>query len=133
LVLENTTMSKSSVASRGYSQTQLAAVAVGVSPAVGQRWPYDAGGVPPSDLRFQLSDRYLSFKESEEIALLRIQGEGGRELTRTMIRDLGTISRELRRNVFLRYGSSSYRVSVAQRKADLAARRPKVAKLVANP
>ena len=44
-----------------------------------------------------------------------------------------TISRELRRNAATRGGKLDYRASVAQWKADLAARRPKTAKLVANP
>ena len=84
-------------------------------------------------MKFQLSGRYLSFSEREEIALLRVQGKGVREIARTVSRDPGTISRELRRNAAFRYGSRGYRASVAQWKADMAARRPKVAKLVANP
>lgn len=83
-------------------------------------------------MKFQCSGRYLSFAEREEIALLRVQGKGLREIARAISRDPGTISRELRRNAAVRYGSSGYRASVAQWKADLAARRPKVAKLVAN-
>ena len=43
-----------------------------------------------------------------------------------------TISRELRRNAATRGGKLDYRASVAQWKAELAARRPKTAKLVAN-
>lgn len=50
-----------------------------------------------------------------------------------MSRDPGTISRELRRNAAVRYGNRGYRASVAQWKADMVARRPKTAKLVANP
>ena len=110
-----------------------AATVVGVSPPVGQRWFHNAGGMPPFDLKFQLSGRYLSFAEREEIALLRAQGKGVRVIARTVSRDPGTISRELRRNAAVRYGSRGYRASVAQWKADMAGRRPKVAKLVANP
>ena len=44
-----------------------------------------------------------------------------------------TISRELRRNAATRGGKLEYRASVAQWKAELVARRPKTAKLVANP
>jgi len=110
-----------------------AATVVGVSPPVGQRWFHNAVGMPPFDLRFQLSGGYLSFTEREEIALLRAQGKGVREIARAMSRDPGTISRELRRNAAVRYGSGGYRASVAQWKAAMAARRPKVAKLVANP
>ena len=110
-----------------------ASAVVGVSPPVGQRWFHNAGGMPPFDLKFQHSGRYLSFAEREEIALFRVQGKGVREIARALSRDPGTISRELRRNVAVRSGSSGYRASVAQWKADMAARRPKVAKLVANP
>ncbi|MBU1801891.1 MAG: IS30 family transposase, partial [Actinobacteria bacterium] len=44
-----------------------------------------------------------------------------------------TISREVRRNAATRSGKLEYRASVAQWKAELMAKRPKVAKLVANP
>jgi IS30 family transposase len=110
-----------------------AAAVVGVSQPVGQRWFHNAGGMPPFDLKVQPSGRYLSFAEREEIALLKAQDKGVREIARAIGRDPGTISRELRRNAAVRYGSSGYRASVAQWKADLAARRPKTAKLVANP
>lgn len=88
--------------------------------------------MPPFDLKFTPIGRYLSFAEREEIALLRVQGSGVREIARTIGRDPGTISRELRRNAAVRYGSRGYRASVAQWKADMAAKRPKVAKLVTN-
>ncbi|MET7791841.1 IS30 family transposase [Streptomyces sp900116325] len=77
--------------------------------------------------------RYLSFREREEIALLKVQGKGVREIARTVGRNPGTISRELRRNAATRSGKVEYRASVAQWKADLVARRPKMAKLVTNP
>ncbi len=48
-------------------------------------------------------------------------------------RNPATISRELRRNAATRSGKLQYRASVAQWKSDMAARRPKTAKLVANP
>ena len=110
-----------------------AAAVVGVSQPVGQRWFHNAGGMAPFDLKFQPSGRYLSFAEREEIALLKAQDKGVREIARAIGRDPGTISRELRRNAATRCGSSGYRASVAQWKADMAARRPKTAKLVANP
>jgi len=84
-------------------------------------------------MKFQHSGRYLSFTEREDIALFRVQGKGVREIARALSRDPGAISRELRRNVAVHSGSSGYRASVVQWKADMAARRPKVAKLVANP
>ncbi len=88
--------------------------------------------MPPSDIHKPLSGRYLSLTEREEIAILKAQDKGVREIARELGRDPGTISRELRRNAATRGGKLEYRASVAQWKADLAARRPKVAKLVAN-
>ena len=110
-----------------------AAAVVGVSQPVGQRWFHNAGGMPPFDLNERPSGRYLSFAEREEIALLKAQDKGVREIAREIGRDPGTISRELRRNAATRGGKLEYRASVAQWKADMAARRPKTAKLVANP
>jgi IS30 family transposase len=110
-----------------------AAAVVGVSQPVGQRWFHNAGGMPPFDLNQRPSGRYLSFAEREEIALLKAQDKGVREIARAIGRDPATVSRELRRNAATRYGSSGYRASVAQWKADLASRRPKTAKLVADP
>jgi IS30 family transposase len=87
--------------------------------------------MPPFDLT-PLSGRYLSFREREEIALLAAQGAGVRAIARAIGRDPSTISRELRRNAATRVGNSGYRASVAQWKAELTAKRPKTAKLVAN-
>lgn len=109
-----------------------AAIAVGASQPVGQRWFHNAGGMPPFDLT-PLSGRYLSFREREEIALLRAQGAGVRQIAREIGRDPSTISRELRRNAATRGYTSEYRASVAQWKAELTAKRPKAAKLATNP
>ena len=79
-----------------------------------------------------LSGSYLSFHEREEIAILKAQGAGVREIARRIGRDPSTVSRELRRNAATRGGKLEYRASVAQWKAELVARRPKTAKLVAN-
>jgi IS30 family transposase len=108
-----------------------AAAAVGVSQAVGGRWFRHGGGMPTVDLA-PLSGRYLSFREREEIALLKMQGAGVRQIARLLARAPSTISRELRRNAATRGGRLDYRASVAQWKADLVARRPKTAKLLAN-
>ena len=89
--------------------------------------------MPPFDIKQPPSGRYLLFHEREEIALLKAQGAGVRQIARQIGRDPATISRELRRNAATRGGKLDYRASVAQWKADLAARRPKTAKLVANP
>jgi IS30 family transposase len=109
-----------------------AAIVVGASQPVGQRWFHNAGGMPPFDLK-PLSGRYLCFHEREEIALLKAQGAGVRQIARAVGRDPSTISRELRRNAATRGGKPEYRASVAQWKAELTAKRPKTAKLVANP
>ncbi len=55
-----------------------------------------------------------------------------REIARALGRDPSTISREVRRNAATRASKLDYRAGVAQWKAELAARRPKPAKLVAN-
>lgn len=109
-----------------------AAIGVGASQPVGQRWFHNAGGMPPFALE-PSSGRYLCFGEREEIALLKAQGAGVRQIARAVGRDPSTISRELRRNAATRGGKSDYRASVAQWKAELAARRPKPAKLAAQP
>jgi IS30 family transposase len=108
-----------------------AATACGVSEPLGSRWFRDGGGMPPFSLTAP-SGRYLSFVEREEIALLRVQKLGVREIARQLGRDPGTISRELRRNAATRSGKLAYRASVAQWHAERRARRPKVAKLAVN-
>ncbi|WP_373320517.1 IS30 family transposase [Virgisporangium aurantiacum] len=108
-----------------------AAEAVGVSGPVGIRWFRHAGGMPPISMA-EPTGRYLSFAEREEIALLRAQGGGVREIARRIGRDPATISRELRRNAATRCGKPEYRALVAQWKAQQAAKRPKTAKLVSN-
>ncbi len=113
-----------------------AAMEVGVSQAVGFRWFRQAGGMAPSHLSLSsepLSGRYLSFAEREEIALWRAQGLGVREVARRLGRAASTISRELRRNAATRGGTLGYRAITAQWHAERAARRPKRAKLAANP
>jgi IS30 family transposase len=108
-----------------------AAVACGVSGPVGSRWFRESGGMPLIELE-PASGRYLSFAEREEIALLTAQGAGVREVAGRLGRAPSTISRELRRNAATRGGRLEYRASIAQWKAELMARRPKTAKLVAN-
>ena len=108
-----------------------AALAVGVSQPAGSRWFRQRGGMPLFMVS-PVAGRYLSFVEREEIALLKGQGVGVREIARRLGRDPSTISRELRRNAATRGGKLDYRASVAQWKADLLARRPKTARLVTN-
>jgi len=112
-----------------------AAVGAGVSPAVGVRWFREAGGMPASTLApwsKPPSGRYLSFREREELAILRAQGRGVREIARHLGRSGSTISRELRRNAATRSGGLEYRATAAQWHAERAARRPKMAKLATN-
>jgi IS30 family transposase len=108
-----------------------ASLAVGVSWPVGTRWFRHAGGMPPISLA-EPTGRYLTFEEREEIAILRAKGAGVRQIARVVQRDPSTISRELRRNAATRGGRPEYRATVAQWKAQQAAKRPKVAKLVTN-
>lgn len=108
-----------------------AAVAAGLSPAVGTRWFREHGGMPPLSFA-PLSGRYLSFSEREEIAILDAQHVGVREIARQLGRSPSTISRELRRNAATRGGSLEYRAVNAQWHADRRASRPKVSKLAAN-
>jgi hypothetical protein len=97
-----------------------AALACGVSQPVGTRWFREAGGMPPISLTPH-SGRYLSFAEREEIALLKAQQCGVREIARRLRRSSSTISRELRRNVATRGGTLQYRATVAQWKAEQSA------------
>src|SRR5579863_9563881 len=108
-----------------------AAVEAGVSEIVGVRWFREGGGMPTVTLA-PLSGRYLSFVEREEIALLRAEKLGVREIARRVGRSPSTISRELRRNAGTRSGSLTYRASTAQWHADRRSRRPKPAKLAVN-
>ncbi|GAA4557135.1 hypothetical protein GCM10023175_60870 [Pseudonocardia xishanensis] len=77
--------------------------------------------------------KFLKDSEREEMALLKAQGHGVRAIARALGRDPGTVSRELRRNAATRGGKPVYRASVAQWKAQVAARRPKPVKLAGNP
>ena len=103
----------------------------GVASAVGTRWFREAGGMPTVSPA-PLSGRYLSFAEREEIAILRAQHCGVREIARRIGRDPSTVSRELRRNAATRSGTVDYRATNAQWHADRRARRPKVSRLAAN-
>lgn len=119
----------------GHSSEDAAGIA-GVSPAVGNRWFRQCGGMPPSNLAPSApepSGRYLCFAEREQIALARARGEGVRAIARQLGREPSSISRELRRNAATRSGGFEYRAHTAQWHADRAAQRPKPAKLLTNP
>lgn len=115
---------------RGVSSESAGALA-GVSPAVGNRWFRQNGGMPPHSFK-PLSGRYLSFDEREEIAILHAQHQGVRAIARKLGHSPSTISRELRRNAATRCGGMEYRATNAQWHADRRAARPKVAKLAKN-
>ena len=108
-----------------------AGVRVGVSTPVATRWFRHAGGMPSLCL-VEPSGRYLCLAEREEIALLTAQGHGVCEIARRIGRDPSTISRELRRNAATRGDRRVYRATVAQWKAEQAAKRPKQSKLATN-
>ena len=110
--------------------TEVASAAVGVSYAVGRKWFRHGGGMPTLALT-ELTGRYLSMAEREEIAVLLGQ-VGVREIARRLGRSPATISREVRRNATAGQ-PSRYRASVAQAEADKRARRPKTSKLLAHP
>ena len=112
--------------------SEKAAEASGVSQAVGTRWFRNRGGMPLF-MSLEISSRYLSFQEREEIAILKAQEASVREIARQLGRSPSTISRELRRNAATRGGKLDYRALVAQWKSEVFAKRPKTAKLVTNP
>ena len=81
----------------------------------------------------EVSGRYLSFSEREDIAIWHAQKLSAREIARRMGRDPSTISRELRRGASTRTYDLDYKATTAQWHAERRARRPKVAKMVVNP
>jgi IS30 family transposase len=87
--------------------------------------------MPPISLA-PVSERYLSFAEREEIAILHAQHVGVRGIARHLGRCPSTISRELCRNAATRGHTVAYRATTAQWHAERRASRPKVSKLVAN-
>src|SRR5829696_8599331 len=118
------------VIARGVT-TEDAAAEAGVSAPVAFRWFRHAGGVNPC-LPSTVSGRYLWFPEREDIALLRAQGLGVREIARRLDRSPSTISRELRRNASTRTWRLEYKASIAQWHAERRVRRPKAARLATN-
>ena len=115
----------------GGASSEEAAGPAGVSEAVGSRWFRQAGGMAPLRLA-PVSGRYLSFEKREEIAVLRSQGCGIREIARRLGRPPSTVSRELRRNASTRSSELAYRASTAQWRAEQRASRPKPSKLAAD-
>jgi IS30 family transposase len=120
-----------------------AAAAAGIRTYTGVEWFRQAGGVVPSHLYVQPSGRYLNIAEREEIFAGVERGESIRQIARRLRRAPSTVLRELRRNMRQRYRSRArlagigppqvlpwkYRPSLAQKRADSHAARPKQAKL----
>jgi IS30 family transposase len=128
--------------------TEDAAAAVGASDGSGRRWFREAGGMspvsllPPPERGFR-----LSFAEREEIAAGVAANVSIRQIAARIGRPPSTVQRELDRNADgARYrrlqrpgadrrglrGTTRYRPSQAQDRADQRARRPKPAKLAVN-
>ena len=105
-----------------------AAAAAGTYRKQGTRWVIANGGVRPRRGR-NLTGRFLSFAEREEIALARAAGESVRAIARRLGRSPSTISRELRRNA---EAPGRYRATTAHAAAWVRASRPKPAKLAIN-
>jgi IS30 family transposase len=128
-----------------------AAVSIGVSPTTGRRWFREAGGMPPLSLVAppQPPQRglRLSFTEREEIAAGVAADLSIRAIAGSIDRAPSTVLRELERGAHgARYrrlyrpgadprglrGTTRYRPSRAQARADEQARRPKPARLAVN-
>jgi IS30 family transposase len=77
-----------------------------------------------------LSDRYLSMPEREEIAVGLAAKLSHAEIARRLGRHRSTIGREIRRN---KPATHPYRATSAQAKTQARARRPKVRKLASDP
>src|SRR6476661_7101100 len=105
-----------------------AAAAAGTYRKQGTRWVIANGGVRPRRGR-NLTGRFLSFAEREEIALARAAGESVRGIALRLGRSPSTISRELRRNA---QAPGRYRATSAHAAAWVRASRPKPAKLATN-
>jgi IS30 family transposase len=106
-----------------------AARAVGLIPHVARRWWEQAGGVITNGPQ-AVSGRYLSYAEREEIAVAHAAGLTQRQIAARIGRHQCTVSRELARGRSVRRG---YRAWRAEEKRAERARRPKPAKLAANP
>lgn len=112
--------------------SEVPAAEAGVSAPLGPRWFRSSGGMPPCHLApkaRQLTGRFLSFREREEIAILLAQGATLRSIARNLGRSPSTISREVRRNAATRSGNLDYWASSAQCHAERAARRSRPGKL----
>jgi IS30 family transposase len=94
-----------------------------------ERWFRDAGGVKANGTA-RLGGRYLGVAEREEIALGLAAGESLRVIAARIGRSPSTVCREVARN---RTTKGVYRALAAQAAAEERGRRPKTAKLAADP
>lgn len=111
--------------------SEYASLIAGLSAPVGTRIFRYNGGMKPN-FQSSVTERYLSYSEREEIAILHAQDFGVREIAKRISRSPSTISRELRRNAATRCGNLEYRANTAQWHADRKSKRPKPAKLAIN-
>jgi IS30 family transposase len=110
-----------------------AGIAVHVARKTTYRWAQATGGVIPP-VR-ELSGRFLSVYEREDIAIWRAGEVTQAEIARRLGRSRSTISREIDRNSpppTRRRVGRPYRALQAQAWAELRGRRPKPAKLATN-
>ncbi len=111
-------------------RTAEAAETIGVSEVIGGRWFRDAGGMSPITLA-EPTGRYLSFAEREEIAILCAQqAESTRSPAGSVV--MARRSRASFAATPRPGGKVEYRAGMAQWKAEIAAKRPKQAKLATN-
>ena len=106
-----------------------AAVRCGVPEQTAGGWFRQAGGVKSLG-SYPVGGRYLSVAEREEIAVGLAAGRPLRAIARQIGRPASTVCREVARN---RTTKGAYRALGAQAAAQARARRPKVAKLAADP
>ena len=92
-------------------------------------WFRHAGGVK-SNGAVPVGERFLSVRDREEIAVGLTAGEPLRQIAERIGRAPSTVSREVARNCNAR---GQYRAWAAQAAAEARARRPKTAKLAADP
>ncbi len=118
-----------------------AALALGLSDWTGKAWFRQAGGVIPAYVTAPPSGRVLSEEERIEIFGGLQRGDSLRGIARAIGRAPSTVSRELRRNgrppdrgreAATSRASWDYRPTLAQRRAERWASRPKAAKLATN-
>ena len=122
-----------------------ASACLGIESRTGRRWVRKAGGVPPVSLVEPVRTRTLNIAERERILTGITAGLSIRVIAAGIGRAPSTVSRELARHMRHKYfrppGDSKqrrvlawdYSPNVAQRRADAAAARPKVAKLANHP